>query len=387
MNVRDHLFIVISGDNANALGVVRSLGEAGIKPVLIYLVEESHLPMLIKSRYLNIVHKVLSYTEGVDLLIEKYSGLKIKPFVYSCDDSLESIIDNRFEELINDFYFFNAGGKGKVSRLMDKSEICRIAESCGFRAPKYEVVKKGELPKSLSYPVVTKTLMSIMGAWKADSFVCNDEKELLDAYKNIVSDDLIIEEYIEKKNELAVEGFSINGGQEVYIPYSIRYIRFSSNSYGHYMHCDLLKDDCLLSGLKSIMEKCHYSGCFEVEFLIDKDDRLWFLEVNFRFSLWNYALTFGGINYPLFWAESTLANSIPPSEASSSVSLPLKSSFTAINEPGDFSQVVQIQRGSLLGWLKDVWNADMCYVYNPRDKNPCYSFWSHKLFKKFRRGK
>ena len=71
-----HLFIVISGDTGNALGVVRALGEAGIKPVLIYLVEETHLPALIKSRYLDIVHKVYSYEEGVCLLLEKYSANK-----------------------------------------------------------------------------------------------------------------------------------------------------------------------------------------------------------------------------------------------------------------------------------------------------------------------
>ena len=71
MSIKDHLFIVISGDNGNALGVVRSLGEAGIKPILVYLVDDSHIPMLLYSKYIGIVHKVHSYEEGIELLLCK----------------------------------------------------------------------------------------------------------------------------------------------------------------------------------------------------------------------------------------------------------------------------------------------------------------------------
>lgn len=216
-----HLFIIISGDTGNALGVVRSLGEAGIKPVLIYFVEETHLPTLIKSRYLSVVHKVYSYDEGIELLLEKYKGYDPKPFVYTCDDSIESVIDSRFDELKDSFFFFNAGEQGRINHLMNKKVICDIAESCGFRVPKNEVVKKGDMPKTLSYPIITKTLMSIMGAWKADSYICQNEDELRDAYGKIEATDLILEEFIDKKNELALEGFSVNGGNDVVYLFSV----------------------------------------------------------------------------------------------------------------------------------------------------------------------
>ena len=69
-----HKFIVVSGDTGNALGVIRALGEANIQPILIYLVEETHLPTLIKSKYLSIVHKVYTYEEAIDLVISKYGN-------------------------------------------------------------------------------------------------------------------------------------------------------------------------------------------------------------------------------------------------------------------------------------------------------------------------
>ena len=382
-----HLFIVISGDTGNALGVVRALGEAGIKPILIYLVEETHLPALIKSRYLDIVHKVHSYEEGVCLLLEKYSGKEKKPFVYTCDDTVESIIDKRYDELKDSFFFFQSGEQGRINELMNKKVICDLAESCGFKAPKNEVVKKGEMPKTLSYPIITKTLKSIIGAWKADSFICRNEEELRNAYKKIAASDLILEEYINKKNELALEGFSVNGGQGVFVPYGISFFRFHPGAYGHYMWCKWMEDRELLSRVESLIRKCRYEGCFETEFIVDQNDQLWFLEVNFRYSFWNYAVTFGGLNYPLMWAESMLAGRIVPPEESAYATLPVKTWFTALNEPGDFAHCVVNGHMPLRKWLSDVRKADMLYFYNPSDKLPAWSFWISKVFRKIRKRK
>lgn len=380
--MNQHLFIVISGDTGNALGVIRSLGEAGIKPVLIYLMEETHLPLLIKSRYLDLVYRVYSYEEGVELLLEKYKGYDPKPFVYTCDDSIESVIDGRYNELKDSFFFFNAGEQGRINHLMNKKVICDIAESCGFRVPKNEVVKRGDMPKSLSYPIITKTLMSIMGAWKADSYICQNEEELRDAYGIIEATDLILEEFIDKKNELALEGFSVNGGNDVFIPYGISYFRFRPGGYGHYMWCKLMENDDKMTRFQEIIRKCHYEGCFEMEFLIDKSDKLWFLEVNFRYSFWNYAVTFGGLNYPMMWAESTLAGRIVPPKDSAYSKLPVKTYFTALSEPGDFGQTVISGRISFWKWLSDVRKADMLYFYNPSDKRPAWSFWTHKFLRR-----
>ena len=387
MDIKKHLFIVITGDNANALGVIRSLGEAGIKPVLIYLFEETHIPLLIHSRYLDIVHKVYSYEEGLDLLLKEYSSQELKPFVYTCDDTIGSIVDRRFDDLNGKFFFFNAGEAGRINELMNKHTICQLAESCGFNIPKQEVVKKGEFPKNLHYPIITKTLKSIWGAWKADSFICQNEDELRDAYGKIVGTDLLLQEFIEKKNEMDFEGFSINGGEEVFIPYQIHYLRIPKGSYGHYTRCEVPKDEEMLKRLQNLLRKCKFSGCFEIEFLIDNEDRFWFLEVNFRFSAWNYALTFGGLNYPAMWAESTLANRVVKPEESAFVTLPIRNSFIAMSEPGDFGRTVIIEHYPIRKWLRDLRDADMLFVYNPKDKMPAFSFWYHKLKRFiFRRG-
>ena len=146
------------------------------------------------------------------------------------------------------------------------------------------------------------------------------------------------------------------------------------------MYCKPLEDEQLTKQITSIIRECKYTGCFEIEFLIDDNDKKWFLEVNFRYSFWNYAVTFGGINYPLTWAQSVLDNHISKSEQRLQ-----KSYFTAMSEPGDFGQTVALKNISLMKWLKELHNTDMLYFYNPKDPMPAFSFWFHKFFRKLRR--
>lgn len=375
-----HKHIVVSGDTGNALGVVRSIAEGGINPILIYLVEETHLPCLIKSKYLTVVHKVNSYEEALDVLIDRYGMEERLPFVYTCDDSIQSLVDKRYNELAGRFHFFNSGEQGRINQLMNKHTICEIAEKCGCAIPTQEVVDTGTLPTTLQYPIITKTLMSIMGAWKGDVYICHDENELRQAYQKIKSPKLLLQEYIYKKNELAIQGMSIDGGREVYPMLAISFFRCPDQSYGGYMYCKPLEDEHLVKQIVSIIRECNYTGCFEIEFLIDNEDKLWFLEVNFRYSFWNYAVTFGGINYPLTWAQSVLDNCISTPEKGV-----LKSYFTAMSEPKDYGQSVVSKNMPLLKWLKELRKADMLYFYNPQDPRPAFSFWFYKFFRKLRR--
>ena len=43
--------------------------------------------------------------------------------------------------------------------------------------------------------------------------------------------------------------------------------------------------------LKEILKEIGYEGIFEIEFLVDENDQLWFCEINFRNSTWSYAST------------------------------------------------------------------------------------------------
>lgn len=369
--IRKHLHIVSCGDTGNALGVVRSLGEIGIKPIVL-CIRENHLPCLVKSKYIGRLIYIEEDQNPVDVLIHLFSKEIFKPFVYICDDYQGGIYDNRFDELIDKFYFFHCGIRGKINELQNKETICNVAQSCGIRIPKEEVVNTGELPKQLQYPIITKTLKSTMGLWKGDSYICHNKEEYESACNKIKSPKLLLQEFILKKNEVAVMGFSIDEGRQILAPYQLSYFRLPEGAYGEYMYFKPTEPE-VYDKVSRIIESCHFTGCFEVEFLVDKNNDLVFLEVNFRFSFWNYAITFGGVNYPAEWALATLNNKIDFED-----SLNLRN-FTAICEPGDFGQSVRSGKITFRQWLKDIIKADVCYFWNKKDPLPAISFWWYKI--------
>ena len=364
-NIRDHKFIVFCSDHYNALGICRSLGEVGIEPIVVNYTPH---PFLVNHcRYVKQFYQVNTIEEGLDFIITRWGKETLKPFIYTMDDHTTMLLDQRYDDIKDLFYFFNGGKQGRITYYMDKKHICDLAEQCGIPQPKGEVLKKGELPKTLRYPVLTKVTMSVKGAWKDDVFICQNEEELKEAYTKIKADELLVQEFITKKNELCVDGISINEGEEVLFPYTSEYLRFGKQSYGNYMIMKRYTNQDVIAKIKHIIRECHFSGIFSLECLIDQQENLYFLEVNFRNSTWSYAYTYAGLNLPYFWAKWTLDGHMNHDEYSIR-----KEPFTAMNEMSDFKSVMENHNISLFTWFKQFKNCDCLYTYNAKDKKPFY---------------
>ena len=365
--------IVFCVDHYNPLNVIRSLGEKGLRA---FVILKSDYPVMINhSRYPQKLHVVKTYDEGYMILQNEYGHEDKKPFIYCSDDKTMCFLDNHYNELIDKFYLYNAGQQGRIEWLQNKDNITTLGAKAGLDNPKKEVVNTGVLPTTLKYPIITKVLASTMGAWKGDVYICKDEDELKKAYEKIKSSQLIIQEYVNKVGEFCMEGFSINDGEDIFIPYIADYIRYYNNSYGHYMNMIPFEECKLKERIKELFKLTKYNGIFEIEFMKGPDGKNYFLEINFRASTWNYALTVGGGNLPYFWAKSTLAGRILFEEMS------LKNKpFKAIVEPSDF--VKNVKKVGLLTWLKQCFSADCHYYFNKKDPMPFYSYVCNRIFGK-----
>ena len=364
-NLREHKFIVFCSDHYNALGICRSLGEAGLEPIVVNYTPDPYL--VNHCRYVKQFYQIGSIEEGLKFIVDKWGNEKQKPFIYTMDDHTTMLLDQRYDEIVDKFYFFNGGKQGRITYYMNKKHICDLAEKCGIPQPKGEVLKKGELPKSLRYPVLTKVTMSVKGAWKDDVFICQNENELKEAYKHIKADELLVQEYITKKNELCVDGVSINEGEEVIFPYTSEYLRFGKQSYGNYMVMKPYTNQVVIDKIKHIIHECHFSGIFSLECLIDENDELYFLEVNFRNSTWSYAYTFAGLNLPYYWAKWTMDGKMDLNEFTIR-----KEPFTAMSELSDFRSIMEDHSISPITWYKQFIQCDCPYIYNSKDKKPFY---------------
>jgi D-aspartate ligase len=176
---------------------------------------------------------------------------------------------------------------------------------------------------------------------------------------------LILQEFIKKKGEVALQGFSINDGNDVFMPFKCEYIRYYSESYGHYMKFSPFNDEALINKIHALFKKTRFNGIFEVEFMKNENDELLFLEINLRPSAWNYAMTFGGANLPYFWMKSVLAGKIVSEEINLR-----KTPYTAMSELDDFTNNVIHGKLSLFTWLKEFIKCDCTYLSNKSDRKP-----------------
>ena len=376
-NLLQHKFIVFCGDHYNPLGIIRSLGEVGIQSIAILVAE--HPVMINHSRYVCQLHQVATNEEGYEVLLKEYGNEKVKPFLYTASDDITSLLDLHYDDLKNKFHFFHGKSQGIVTHYMDKENICNLAVECGCGIANTEMVTPRTLPTKVNYPLMTKAIISTLGGWKEDSFRCKNEEDLIEAYKHIRSERLLLQEYITKKNELCLDGFSFNGGEDVYIPYYSNYLRFSNMSYGPYMVMRPFLDEKVMGQVKMMLKKVGFTGIFSVEFLIDKDDKLYFLEVNFRNSTWSYAYTCGGYNMPYLWAKAELEGSLELSKVK-----PLNE-FTAMVEPDDFVEnVIKHRKVALWQWVKEV-KASKLYYYNKDDNSPFWHYMWMRLWRPIKR--
>lgn len=374
-NINGHKAIVFCVDHYNPLGLIRSLGEAGIFPVAILV---SQAPVLInKCKYVSKLHTVESIEEGYCVLLNNYRGETSKPLIFTASDDIEEYLDERYDEVYEDFLFFDGGKAGQIKYFMDKHNIMIAAREAGLEVPAAEVLNHGELPKNLPYPVITKSIASTVGGWKNDVYICKNDKELLEAYDKILSPLVLVEEYFDKENELCIDGICFDGGNKVYMPLKCNYIRFSNKSYGNYMTMSLFSDSELHEKIRKLLQITGFNGVFSIEFLVTKEKKLKFLEINFRNSTWSYASTYAGANLPYIWARHKVGTPVDTN------SLVLNDNpFTAMAEFPDFSENVLSRKISFMKWLKDFRNCECPYVFNKKDNAPFYSLLKHLIANK-----
>ena len=241
--IEEHLFIVIGMEHYNPLGLIRTLGKNGIRPIFIAIRGKG--PSSVKSKYIDKLYNVETIEEGYKVLLSEYGNLKVKPFVLPTDDDIQSIIDKNYFKIKEKFIVFNASEDGRITKFMDKNEILLIAKKHGFNVLPTIVVERGEIPSDIEYPIITKSISPNIGGWKKDVHICYSVQDLINAYDNILSPKVIIQKFLDKDNECCLEGFSINRGKDCFIPMAVKYNYIIPGYYSPYMTAYTFKDEVL----------------------------------------------------------------------------------------------------------------------------------------------
>jgi D-aspartate ligase len=366
---KNRLVIVFAIDHYNPLGAIRSLGENGIRPI--YIAIRHRVELGVKSKYVSKVHQVDSVEEGYKVLMENYGEVYKtgeKPFVLFSDDKSVGYFDTHYDEVKDCFITYNANNtQGRIMQFMDKKNILDLAKKHGLNVLDSYVCNKGEIPEGLVYPVITKDINPNAGGWKSDVFVCNSEEELKAAYEKISSPVVLLQRYIEKKTEIAFEGCSVNKGQSSLIAIESTYKYAIPAYYSPFMTCKSLHDEKLKASLEGMLAEIGFEGIFEIEFLVDKNDEKYFLEINFRNATWSYASTRAGMPLPYIWVKGMLNGKIDKDDYKE-----VPGGFTAMVEPIDYAKRLELGLSNPWEWLADFKKADCGFYYSEDDLEPFY---------------
>lgn len=371
MILKNRVYIVFGIDHYNPLGVIRTLGENGIKPIFIAM--KGRAEVASSSKYVSETIWVEDYIEGCKLLLERFGNYEKNnlPIVITTDDEQVNYMDENYELYKDKFIFFNAGQAGQITKYMDKYNILMIAKKHGLNILPSWTVQRGQIPDDIAYPIITKSISPVIGGWKSDVYICENEEELVNAYAKIEAPQVLLQRFVDKKNELCLDGFSIDNGRKLYLAIASTYNYNIRGYYSPYMTVTNFKNDELSEKLSSMMAEIGFNGIFSIEFLLDQDDTLYFSEVNFRNSTWSYGATAVGMPIPILWAEAMQSGQLPEIKK-------IDEPFTAMVEPIDYAKRVKTGMISLTDWLIDFKESKVGYYYDIHDRKPfeiCIKNW------------
>lgn len=353
--------VVLCGYNSfNAYGMLRSLGEAGIRSTLI--INRCRYPFLAKSRYAtNDVFYFDSPSDVPKIIREKIKIAMPKPIIICCDDPIQSVMDCHYDEFKNDYLLSNCKQtQGEITRLMDKDIQIEIARNCGVTVPMtWKIGKSCPIPGNMVYPCIAKPDISIYGS-KTQIRVCNNQEELEDALSNR---GYLVQEYIDKDYEAIVWGTSVGNGN-YFMPVFCKKLRQypddnSLSSFGvlesFEQHPNLNKE-CLNKFLKNL----GYTGMFSIEMAV-KQGKYYLLEINLRNDGKQYFSTAAGANLPLLYINSLIG--VPFVEPK------VKTPICFMRETTDFKQIKR-KKVSVMKWFGDLFRTKSFFILNLKDPMP-----------------
>lgn len=373
--------IVWGSDHQNTLGLVRSLGEAGIHPFVMIVMHDNDKSFILKSKYINKGYIFSSNQNCLEYILKEFSTKQPKPIIIATSDTATSLIDANYDDLIKHFYIPNGGRCGALEQLMSKKVISNLASQIGFIIPTTWTISDCSHHNEIDFPCIVKPIRSIIGS-KSDITVLKNKAQMQQYFREKNASNFIIQKYIEKEYEFQLIGCSLDSGRTILMPGYTRIIRssFGTNTgYLKYYLSNNFENQLGISIKKctELIKACEYTGLFSMEFIRSKDNISYFLEVNFRNDANAYSVTAAGINLPYIlvsYFAGTLDLKYYQFNHRNKV-------IFVMPEFVDIMQVVY-RKISIFKWIFDAMKTD-CFIYFHRyDPMPFVFYFYYYIFRK-----
>lgn len=298
---------VVVGDELNALGIVRSLGAAGV-PVIKVVTDSAALSA--KSRY---GRKVLvEKTEGESLvraLVELAGQYPQKPVLFVTEEKTVRTLSEYRNRLLS-CYRFRLPAHDRLMALMHKQGFQELAEAVSAPIPSVvQLQSLADLPKlkTLTFPCVLKPSAKdyAYGARFAKAYVVQSAEEAAERYREIapVCADLVVQQWIEGGDDDIYFCLQYIGDQGVVASFTGRKLRSWPPRIGGTASCTAAWEaaDELALLTSQFFAETGFTGMGSMEYKRDRrDGRYYMIEPTVaRTDFQEEVATLNGVNIPL----------------------------------------------------------------------------------------
>ncbi len=360
--------VVIGSDHVNTLGIIRSLGEAGEKPTAVITTDESKC-WTAKSKYID---RLIITPHDKEKMVEALMQAKNdseKAYLIPAGDPYSKLIDDNFDLLSRYYILPNVNETaGELSRIMNKKPMSEAASDIGgFRLAEtlyYQVPESGDfdsVPELAEiekyYPLIMRNGESFINA-DGNIYIVKDRAEFYAALEKKRGITVIIQQFINKDEEIGVQGVGFGKDKEPVVAGIIHKIRTAKvGSIGSTTYATVAPPQVkeIVEATKKFISGVGYDGIFDIE-LLRQGDNYYFVECNFRNGAYGYAFTKAGANLPMIWADRNIGKEYQIKE------------MTLMNETADMKHIGK--EVSPFKWLSQFCGADIHLTLSKKDVKP-----------------
>lgn len=374
--------IIIGSKDVIKLCVIRAVGSFGCDVDVVHLGKKGKFtnPVDYYSKYVNKFYYA-SQENLIQLLLDKCLCPHIKPVIFTLDDYSTFLVDEARDKLTNNFLFAHLNSDGFLAELMNKHVFKAKALEVGMNVVMGWPIpfENGEfqIPEGIKYPCFVKGLQSFHASKKFQSR-CNSHEELLLFLKNCKGKyphPLYAEEFISIEKDYGVIG--VSDGHKSVIPAKAELLEMgkgSTNGVSMLGTVSPLENTELCSQIKALLEKLHYVGIFNLDF-VESNGKMYFVELNFRFAAYGYGVFRAGCNLPAILINTLHGNGLE------SLQTTIKGTYYYLNEKVGFTNVIA-KSISLAKYRTLKKKADFTLVKDKEDLKP-YCLFVFKYFRRF----
>ncbi|MBQ6085471.1 MAG: ATP-grasp domain-containing protein [Bacteroidaceae bacterium] len=366
--------IVFGNDHTNNVGVIQSLGLAGIRSI--GLLFGGITGFVACSKF---TEKVITAKDSQTciekLLMEETIEGEKTPIIACCDDAAMALERNK--ERLKEHYVFGHSFNYSLSYLSIKEHQVRMAQEAGFRVPQtWNLNETKEIPYDVCYPCLIKPLISSEGA-KTDIRVCRTREELEKNLNSLTyTKSVLLQQYIERDYEISILGCGLSSGKCL-----IPAVENKLTLYPQYVGLECLvnmqplEEGTIKSCIEQLVESIGYVGLFSVEMMHCKEDgKFYFTEINLRNDGAEAFLTKYGANLPLNHVQDLLGYPLTEQKQ---------------YHPGyyiwDMHHFLSFVHRDIpfLTWLKEIKMSKGFMMYFKEDRKPFFRQYKNWILQKF----